>query len=278
MIRVRMFCDWDNDSRGLIERLKQQTEGFDGDQYQDILFVDDDSFDKAIVFNYDCDYPFTDKQAINLVLEPPEIYPVKLITHRDIYSFVNTHGHHKTAYGLGFATVSKDTFRPDWQIRNRMLMICSNKTYTPYHHKRLEIKEALLKTSMDIHFYGRGMVRNGGRIYGEIPPMGKYKVLPYYKYVIDFENSHNAVTDKYFDAILCGTVPITNSPVLNELAPNSFELIDFNSTIDEIIDQIQTIYEQEDQEYDLNNARNEILSGKMCLAKWIRDRVLEDVQ
>lgn len=263
MIRVRMFCDWDNDSRQLIERLKTQTFEFVGDIYRDIMFTDGD-YDVAIGFNY----VQADRMKARLVLEPPEIYVPQEVDDVPTYSFVET-GLHQTAYGLGFATAPRMEYPSRNNRPHYMMMICSNKTYTPFHHKRLEVREALMRSSMKIDFYGRGMGT-------PIPPMSKHKVLPQYNFCIDFENSINAVTDKYFDPVICNTIPITNSPILAELAPMSCEIVDFNGSVSDIVDQIQEIYDsQSTLKYMISIGRTEIYAGKMSLAKWIYERVIE---
>lgn len=263
MKRVRMFCDWDNDSRQLIERLRSQT-GLIGDRYRDILFVDDDDYDVAIGFNY----VQANKMKARLILEPPEIYPPRIIDDVDTYSFVDTGGVHKTIYGLGFATAPLGEY-PRWADRPKyMMMICSNKTYTPYHLKRLDVRHALIEIGLKIDFYGRGMGR-------EIPSMSKHTVLPQYKFCIDFENSVNAVTDKYFDPIICGTVPISNALFIKHVMPSSLEYVDFELNYNQIVNRIVDIYNNPDDFYNLGHAQYEFLQGRLCLAKWIYERVNE---
>ncbi len=283
MLRVRMFGDWDNDSRQLIDRLRHQTTGFDGDNYKNLTFVDDESYTHAIVF----DYPVEEISSpplrnVLLMLEPPEISEwmhggARYREHPQIgqfYSFC-VDDIYPAAPGLGFATVPMQTY-PDIHSKTKnVCMMVSDKQMTPYHTRRHLIKDALLQTDLDIDFYGRNLVGNDPRIKGTIPNMGKYEVISQYRYCIDFENSmHSAITDKYFDPILTNTVPITNVAKVNELAPNSAVVVDFNWHVSDIVEAIRIAVDQEPTQ-DIGNAKKEILEGKMCLAKWIHQKVNE---
>lgn len=272
MRKVRMFCDWDNSSRDLIERLKQQTVGFEGDVYYDIEFVDDDSYDFAVIFNHPKhNLKVPPDQAVCLILEPPEIYHPQTFSDYKVYCFVDD-GINDTALGLGFATAPIGQYTKLEDRPHRMMMICSDKLFTKYHHIRRSVLEALLKTDLDIHFYGRNIDGSDPRIKGTIAPFGKHMVLPQYQYCIDFENFPNAITDKYYDPIICGTIPITNSWATHALASNSVELVDFDWSIDKIIEEIQRIKEEGDPtNMQIVRAQHEITQGNMCLAKWIRE-------
>jgi hypothetical protein len=102
-------------------------------------------------------------------------------------------------------------------------------------------------------------------------------VLDRYKFVIDFENSpRSVVTDKFYDAVLCRTVPVTNSTWLRDNYPKSIVYIDFEAPTKQIVEQIREIsVNGQASEYDIMTPRQDILSGKLCLAKWIEDRIKE---
>jgi len=290
MPRVRMFCDWDNDSAGLIDRLKMQTDGFAGHDYKGLNFVSDDSYTHAICFNfptYDLKTP-ADKN-VALILEPPELVASMFSKERkmtfknvrEIFSFAADV--YTPAFGLGFATVPDMTYPELLSKSNRVCMIVSNKLMTPYHHKRQKIKDALLETDLPIDFYGRGLTGDDPRIMGEIPPMSKYAVLSRYQMCIDFENSpHCAVTDKFFDPVLCNTIPISNAAVLHSLIDqDSFHYINFDLPIKDIVENIGCIVNEWQVDQDDANAllatKKEIRSGSLCLAEWIFARVRESI-
>lgn len=282
-----MFCDWDNDSDDLLRRLKYQTEGFQGNDYKGINFVSDNSYTHAVVFNFPTqDLNSPPQNNIALLLEPPELIKTmwkeqskhKYTNVRQIFSFASDS--YETAYGMGFSTVPKLEYTPLMDKPPRMCMICSDKLLTPYHQKRRDIMKALLKTDFPIDFYGRGMSGSDPRIKGEIPGMKKYEVLDKYMICIDFENSpHSVVTDKFFDPVLCNTLPVSNAAVLHTMVDlDSFFFVSFDLPVGDIIDSIGEILEvpiNEGHAEALLDAKREIMSGNMCLAEWIFRRMRE---
>ena len=282
-----MFCDWDNDSAQLIDRLKKQTDDFVGLDYKGMNFVTGDEYDHAICFNfpvYDLTSPA--KNNVALILEPPELLGSmfreaskrKYDNVRQIYSFAADK--FEPAYGIGFATVEDIPYPKLLKKPKKICMIASNKLMTPYHQKRQQIMRALLETDLPIDFYGRGLEGDDKRIKGEIASMRKYEILAQYKMCIDFENSpHCAVTDKFFDPVLCNTIPISNAAVLHTLVDqDAFFYINFDYSIDDIVEEIADICDFEpdvDNEIALWHTRKEIRSGSMSLAEWIFERVKE---
>jgi hypothetical protein len=286
-MKVRMFCDWDNDSEELIRRLKDQTDAFQGNDFKGINFVSDDSYTHAVVFNFPTqDLKSPPQNNIALVLEPPELVKTmwkeqakkKYTNVRAIYSFAADE--YEPAYGMGFATVPKMEYIPLMDKNPRMCMICSDKLLTPYHQKRRQVMRALLETDFPIDFYGRGMTGNDSRIKGEIPSMRKNEVLNEYMICIDFENSpHSVVTDKFFDPVLCNTIHVSNAAVLHTMVDlDSFFFVSFDLPVKDIVETIGEILETEINDGHaeaLLDAKREIMSGDMCLAEWIARRMRE---
>lgn len=279
-MKVRMFCDWDNDSTSLIERLRAQTPSMDADgNYRDTQFVDDNSYDTAVLFNFSRPQNLMTVRERNvcLLLEPPEIvdYSIQAPPHAEkIYSFaIDSFG--LPAIGMGFATAPAGDY-PKLLSKTGVSMITSDKVITPWQVKRRAVKDALLETDLPIDFYGRNLEGDDPRIKGTIPPFKKQDVLSRYAMSIDFENSgRSVVTDKFFDPVICDTVPITNSTGLSNLAPGSFGAVDFNQRVDQIVDKIATLIESDLRPYvdRLEAARESIFDGDLSLAKWINDRV-----
>jgi hypothetical protein len=287
MIRVRMFCDWDNNSTELIERLAKQTDGFKGRDYKNVHFVDDDTYTHAICFNfptYDLLSPSSNNFA--LLLEPPELVASmfriqkgqKYPNVNSIYSFAADV--YEPAFGIGFATSEDIEYPSILDKPNQICMIVSDKLMTPFHRKRQQIKDALLQTDLPIDFYGRNMSTSDDdpRIKGEIPPMRKFEVLSQYKLCIDLENSpHCVVTDKFFDPVLCNTMPVSNAAILSSfIDTDAYFFINFDLPIKDLLDDFEDICEFEvtaDNERALLAAKREVRSGSMCLAEWIYQRV-----
>lgn len=302
--RVKMFNDWEDPPQVLLDRLKAQTPEINDDNtYGDIEFVVDNTYDYAMVFNYPKHELITPpERTIGLILEPPEIcewmHPtdVRERGHRAVgryFSFAKV-PEYEWAPCIGFATTKpwilgllpseklKDVITRTSSAERNVVMIASNKTYTPYHLKRRELLEAMMNSKIDVDFYGRGMHKNpvDFRVKGEILPQNKHIVIEKYPFCIDFENSPLGVlTDKFFDPVLRGTIPITNASVLlDHGVKGSYEYIDFELPTSQIIQRIREIISQKDLTcYDapILAARKEILQGRMCLAKWIEEKVGE---
>lgn len=292
MPKVRMFCDWDNTSLELIDRLLAQTSGMHGHFLGGYEFVDDNTYDHAVLFNYpQVKLNTSPNMNIGLVLEPPEISswmhsePIRQAARVQVsryFSFAKEKGI-AWAPGLGFATVPHNYHYSDPSSKkNKACMIVSNKLMTDYHAKRQQIFHALLDSDLPINFYGRGMAKSDDpRVIGEIAPMAKAYILSSYNFCIDFENSpHGVLTDKFFDPIMCGTVPITNATMLKRHGiKDSYELIDFKQANSTIVNKIESILNKEVSRYDgpVARARSEIMFGSWCLARWITNRLDECV-
>lgn len=288
MARVRMFCDWDNDSQGLIDRLREQTDGFIGNDYKGINFVTDDTYTHAVCFNFpDYDLKTPAENNIALILEPPELVDTmfrgkrnnKYTNVREIFSFAADKSF-TPAFGLGFATAPDLEYTPFTEKPYRMCMIASDKLMTPYHHKRQSIRKALLETDLPIAFYGRGLQGDDPRIMGEIPPMRKHEILNQFQMCIDFENSpYCVVTDKFYDPVICNTMPISNASVLHSYVDmDSFYFVSFDLPIKEIVAEIEDLVNEEpsgEKEEALLSAKHQIRSGNLCLAEWIYRRIGE---
>lgn len=293
MFKVRMFCDWDNDPLSLIWRLRTQTRHFNHTQterhfYKNVEFVTDDSYDFAVVFNYPVEPLRTPaSQNIALLLEPPEIistlYPgrrgIEYPQVSQIYSFCDDPDY-EPAIGIGFATAPRARYIPYANKPKQLCMIVSNKVMTEYHVRRHEIKDALLASDIKMDFYGRDLRGSDPRIKGEIAPMQKHIVLNQYAFCIDFENSpFSVVTDKFYDPIICNTVPVTNTRWLADNFWSAVEYVNFDWPIDRIVDKINRISYSKNRDFHrLTDAKNAVLSGELCLARWISKRVEELVQ
>ncbi|CAM4406431.1 Glycosyltransferase family 10 (fucosyltransferase) C-term [Pedobacter westerhofensis] len=107
--------------------------------------------------------------------------------------------------------------------------------------KRINVLNQILKSDLDIDIYGRNWYIQDDRYKGEL----QYKhvgLLPY-EYSIAIENSHekNYISEKFFDCVLCNTVPIYNgAPNINDVYDNRyFRTIDLDSPT--IVEDIKAI-------------------------------------
>jgi hypothetical protein len=276
----------------MLQKLYQRTDGMlPSFVYKDIQFVYGEEYDIAIVFNFPIqDLKVPAHKAIALLVEPPEIIDYLYAHAKEkrypqvsfIYSFAkDSNLRTEPAYGIGFTTVPDLKYKEFLDKPKKICMIASDKQMTPFHKRRHEILYALLASDLPIDFYGRNMqVGSDPRIKGEIPPMRKYEVLNEYQFCIDFENSpHGAVTDKYFDAVLCNTIPMSNAQILHHIAPaSSFEYLGFDWRNEDIINTIDMVINQMYFEYyvePLQLARQAIRSGNMSLVEWIYQKAKE---
>lgn len=292
MLRVRMFCDWDDDAAAMYRKMLQRTDGMTANfTYKDMQFVTDDSYDVAIIFNFPVhELVVPPNKAIAILMEPPEIVDVlysgnKGVQYNNvsaIYSFAKDPNlTTEPAYGIGFTTVLDLPYKELMQKPKKMCMIVSNKLMTPFHHRRHEILRALLDTNLDIDFYGRNMMTGSDpRMKGTIAPMRKWEVLNEYQFCIDFENSpYGAITDKFFDPVLCNTVPISNADILLEVAPKGcFEHLPFEWDTSRMVHRVKEILEQPDISHyvePLKLAKQAIRSGNMSTVEWVYQKAKE---
>lgn len=287
-MRAAIFTHWEDTFEHLMGRLRGQTPGLSREfLYKDLQFVDPqrtDEYDCAFVLNYTHErIACSPEKAVVLILEPPEITQDYWYPHPQegalIFAFCSGTPY-PAELGLGVAqtyyTLSR--FRPSTKPL-KCSMICSYQDYLPWHHKRREILAALMATDLDIHFYGKGMeLTDDPRIKGELPLNDKSRGLQPYSFVIDFENSpHMAISDKMFDPLISGCVPITNSLGAVRVFPeNSYEWIDFCDATADNVNTIAEILAQTDlTKYNVpvRNARKLLLEGEKNLCEWFYRKV-----
>lgn len=146
-------------------------------------------------------------------------------------------------------------------IKNKKLSIivssapADKRPYTNYT-KRRELVHKMMSSNLDFDMYGRGWNLNDSRYKG--PLMNKINGLADYKYSICLENSSISgnITEKFLDAILCGTVPIYNgNKDIEKFYPNSCEYLEYDGNEIERIKQIIDS-EKKSDDYSLENAKN----------------------
>lgn len=281
MKRIKLFSDW-ADSEGLYEQLRS---GGMVSAENEIVWGDD--FDVAVVFNFATDrvpgdFPYG--RTVGLVLEPREILDAMYqgwegfdpSYYAGYYAFAGDLGSaYQPAPGVGFPQVDlqKALLESEpWSERENACMIVSSKVYTAYQRKRREVFRALLDSDLPIDFYGRGMeASEDPRVKGEIPQGDKEAVLTKYRYAIDFENCPTALTDKFFDPVLCGAVPVTNSRI--GLPGKGWEWIDFERSVPEIVDSIRVVLSA--GEVPSGRLLTEVTEGHLSLTAWIDQKVRE---
>ena len=292
--RVKVFSDWEYDSLTNVNYLARATTEMKDNVYRNIEFVDSD-YDYAIVFNYPQEPIYcVEENVIGMLMEPPEILD-QLYQNRPIgkvpgvgkmFSFCFG-TEYEAAPGLAFSLVvpfvtNNRYHRRKVDTKPAIMMICSDKEMTPWQVKRRQVFKALLETDFDIDFYGRFMSEEDPRCKGTIPRLGKEKIFKNYDICIDFENSeYGAITDKFYDPVLCNVFPVSNAKqLLAHVLPESFFLIDWDLTVPEIVEKIKEITECSYKELNyrypfLMSVKQDILCGDMNMINWIWKKVTE---
>ena len=128
--------------------------------------------------------------------------------------------------------------------KKRMSIVISNYGPKPLYEERVELFKALLKTDMDIDFYGRNWNISDSRYKGA--PYNKSDALLDYEYSIAIENCRqpNYLTEKFFDLVVCNTVPLYyGAPNVRDIYPEkSFIELDYNGPIEKTVEQVRDIY------------------------------------
>lgn len=128
--------------------------------------------------------------------------------------------------------------------KRRMSLVSSSYGHQLNYIKRHKLFTSLLNTDLDIDFFGRGWNISDPRYKGA--PYNKSEALLDYEYSIGIENSNydNYLTEKFFDLIVCNTVPIYyGCPNVKEIYPQeSFIPLQLDGPVERTVEQITEIY------------------------------------
>lgn len=149
------------------------------------------------------------------------------------------------------STDSHIFYRKNKFKKGRRMSIVSSNYGDKYNYvKRHELFKGLLETDLDIDFYGRRWNLADERYKGA--PHNKSEAIIDYEYSIAIENSsyNNYLTEKFFDLVVCNTVPVYyGCPNVRDIYPEkSFIEIDFSGPIEKTIEQIADIYNNDSYE------------------------------
>lgn len=252
-IKIWAISNWQEayDDNNVVTRLKRNW------PITDLFEFDEKEYEYLIVlggFRTDTIKYFKDKnKTIGFVLEPEwnenwqrdlDRY-CKYIVAQEKQMFPEGNVIEHASFMLTQSTDSYKFYTENNFIKNkRMSFITSNYNHKFNYFKRHDLFVALLKTGLEIDFYGRDWKTKDPRYKGS--PYNKSDGIINYEYSIAIENScyKNYLTEKFFDLIVCNTVPIyygcTN---VKDIYPDkSFIQIDFSNGISKAVDQITKIY------------------------------------
>lgn len=139
----------------------------------------------------------------------------------------------------------------------KLSIIISNREGEPQYNLRQNLVKLLLKSDIDFDMYGLGWNLDDRRYKGYLS--NKIDGLLNYEFSICMENSREDgyITEKFNDAILCGTVPLYyGAPDVDKHYPNSSEYLDISSK--NVIQDIRNIINT-NRDYDIDGAKNKYL-------------------
>lgn len=251
MKRIKLFSDFGKHD-SLLSLLKRQSIGFVGNTYKHLNFVNDDSYEHAVCFNYPAQILKTAPEKNHcFVMEPPEIWALletkKLDQIGHYYTPVKECLRQLGSRGINYPmAVLLHTPLPEVSFlkTKRMSMIVSAKTNTPFQKKRFQLLQALLRTDLDIDFYGRALPFKDKRIKGELPSLDKSLGLSSYIFSIACENTGHpdCISEKFYDCIVNDCIPISNAPGAVIKYQNSCVYLDFNKPIEALVQLINEVY------------------------------------
>lgn len=254
-IRVQIFSDF-APSYGLRNAFKSWAYG--KTEYKNLKVVDDDNYTHAVIINHGTPKLSVPKEnVIGLMHEPFEILnPESYLSY--IKDNIGTYiCHDKRRFpdwscfkeGICYLAPQVPIYENDEyesiQKPFRMSIIASDKTYFPGHALRHEIIRRILRTNLDIHILGRGChyYRGDSRVKGVVEH--KPNAFSPYEFSIAIENASYRywVTEKFYDPILCNSIPIYwGASEVSKIFTNDSYIDITNKNIDEIMDVILEVY------------------------------------
>ncbi len=256
-IKIWAISNWEEiyDDHNVVTRLKRNW------PIEDCFEFDEQNYEYLLVlggFRHDTIKYFKDKEkTIGFVLEPEwnenwqrdlDRY-CKFVVAQDKNMFPNGSVIEHASFMLTQSTDSHLFYtESNFPKSRRMSFVTSNYNHKFNYFKRHDLFMALLNTGLDIDFYGRNWNVNDPRYKGS--PYNKSEGIINYEYSIAIENScyKNYLTEKFFDLIVCNTVPIYYGCLnVKQIYPeNSFIELDFDGPIQKTVEQITKIYYLDD--------------------------------
>lgn len=157
----------------------------------------------------------------------------------------------------------------------------SGKDILPGHKYRKSLIEAILKTDLNIHIWGRGCNKLGikdDRLKGEFKETHG-KIIFEYKFIIHIENSesNDYISDKLPSCIAYNTIPIYWGAKNVDKYFGNKSCIRLSGNIENDINLLKDIHNNTDKyTYDLSNARKELFEGKAYLMNFLYDYWVND--
>ena len=220
-IRLKIFSDY-TDPTGAKGSFRSW--GLGETTYKNLTVVDDESYTHACIFNHG-NLPKLKVPKEKVVGFHQEVFElIDMRKHRSwLDQNVGTYYVYDLRYMNGPNIKEWYTFLPniplakDLSVYNNtqkpfpMSIIASSKKFLDGHRFRHEIINKILRSSMDIHIYGRGskeLYPLDNRVKGQIED--KTIAFKNYKLTVAIENKIMPywITEKFVDPLICGCVPL----------------------------------------------------------------------
>lgn len=220
---------------------------------QDVLIVDNDSYDILICCNKITETPKVKKdKVVGVIMEPSwsngwdrnldNNCGTIFVHDNSLFNFKNPECNIVERPSLMFNEFynsfeySIDNFinwgRPKSKKISFVVSKNAGSNGNIIYDKRLELVDLIVKNDLPIDIYGRGWQSNGKQIKGICPSDKKINSLIDYEFSIGIENSieKNYISEKFFDNLLLNTVPIYYGcpNISNIYDENSFIRLDLN--------------------------------------------------
>jgi len=249
--------------------------------YKDFVFTVNDDYTHAVLFNTAMhNKSLNPKNVIGFSHEPRKILGID-----NDKNYINFVANNVSAYyisnrdnlppnfieGNTFICPSefKESENKSYSHENRMSMILSMKMYMPGHTMRHRILKEILKTDLDIHFFGNGVdeVYNDERV-----KKFDWNIfnIPYenYKYQIVVENiiDRNWISEKLTNCIIKETIPIYygSEKAIKEYYPDN-SIIILNDNLKENVAKIIDLYNKTENGLTTSFAKNKLYSENNLL-------------
>jgi len=213
-MRVKIFSDFTT-SENHLTIMKSWGKGL---VYKDMEFVADDNFTHAVVINNGRpSLNIPRKNIINFMWEP-----YQYLDWRGIANWVAQYGGTLVCHSDRLRGPRVKEYIPFLSSKplhvnhkapktKRMSMVASSKKHLDGHKLRHDLIQRILYSDLDIDIYGRDInshFREDERMKGTIDDT--VKAFAPYEYTISIENSDCGyyLTEKFYDPIVCGCVPL----------------------------------------------------------------------
>ena len=242
-------------------------------KYKDISFTLENDYTHAVLFNTARhSKPLNPKNVIGFSHEPRQILSIDNSYTNFVACNVGTY-YISNSEGLPQNFIESNTFvcpsefgkseNENYSHSHKMSMILSTKTFMPGHLMRHRILKEILKTGLDIHFFGNGV----DKIYKDERVKQFDWVnfnIPYenYKYQIVIENilDNNWTSEKLTNCIIKETIPIYygSKKTVKQFYPQG-EIVLLDNDLQSNVVKITDIYNKEQDFKDITSNAKKIL-------------------